>query len=29
VELDFERLRVEGLLEAAGLVLRHEAGPAV
>ena len=28
VELDLERVRVEGLLEAAGLVLRHEAGPA-
>ncbi|WP_433793126.1 hypothetical protein [Actinoplanes sp. CA-252034] len=29
VELDFERVRVEGLLEAAGLVLRHEPGTAV
>lgn len=27
VELDLERVRVEGLLEAAGLVLRHEDGP--
>ncbi|MDI6100530.1 hypothetical protein QLQ12_18120 [Actinoplanes sp. NEAU-A12] len=29
VERDIERVRVEGLLEAAGLVLRHEPGPAV
>lgn len=29
VELDFERVRVETLLEAAGLVVRHEAGPAL
>jgi hypothetical protein len=28
VELDLERVRIEGLLEEAGLVLRHEAGPA-
>jgi hypothetical protein len=29
VELDLERGRVEGLLEAAGLALRYEPGPAV
>ncbi|MFD1374640.1 hypothetical protein [Actinoplanes sichuanensis] len=28
VELDFERVRVETLLEAAGLAVRHEPGPA-
>lgn len=29
VELDFERVRVETLLEAAGLAVRHESGPAI